>query len=122
MKILLDQNNVDWSIRAYQAGQIQINDTWIDYPVIITKNTVIQWPASNIQTLSLAEFETTLQFNPEILLLGTGEKQQFPLPAITQLAASKQIGLEVMDTAAACRTYNVLLSEDRHVSAALFMR
>jgi len=57
----------------------------------------------------------------EILILGTGARLQFPHPSLTHRVASAGIGLEVMDTHAACRTYNILLAEDRRVGAALLL-
>ena len=60
-----------------------------------------------------------LDLNLEILLLGTGPKQRFPHPRLTQALAAKRIGVEAMDLQAACRTYNILMAEERRVAAAL---
>lgn len=71
--------------------------------------------------LDRGHFEFAMGFDPEILLLGTGEKIQFPAPELMSLPASRGIGLEIMDTAAACRTYNILVSENRQVVAILLL-
>ena len=66
-----------------------------------------------------ADFEVFLDMSLEILLLGTGSKQRFPHPRLTQALARRRIGVEVMDLQAACRTYNILMAEERRVAAAL---
>ena len=63
-----------------------------------------------------------LELKPAIVLLGTGAAQRFPMPALARRLTTAQVGLEVMDTAAACRTYNILAAEGRRVAAALLMR
>lgn len=73
------------------------------------------------QTLDKSHIEFALGFEPEILLLGTGEVIRFPTAELMSLPASRGIGLEVMDTAAACRTYNILAGENRQVVAILIM-
>jgi uncharacterized protein len=62
-----------------------------------------------------------LTLEPEIVLLGTGRRQQFPHPRLTQALLEQGVGVEVMDTAAACRTYNVIMLEGRRVAAALLL-
>ena len=58
---------------------------------------------------------------PEIVLLGTGDRQRFPRPKLTRALLARGVGVEVMDTSAACRTYNIIMMEDRRVAAALLM-
>jgi uncharacterized protein len=69
--------------------------------------------------LAFEHFAEILDWKPEILLLGTGERQQFPAAALMGAMLSRRIGFEVMDSRAACRTYNVLVSEARAVTLAL---
>ena len=71
--------------------------------------------------LGEADFERLLQGAPEMVLLGTGEKQRFLHPRITAALHRARVGLEVMDTRAACRTYNILIAEGRNVTAALIV-
>ena len=75
----------------------------------------------NYESLDKSHIEFALDFEPEILLLGTGDRIQFPVAEIMSIPATRGIGMEVMDTAAACRTYNILMAEDRRVAAVLFM-
>jgi uncharacterized protein len=74
-----------------------------------------------IDGLGEADFARLLELRPEIVLLGTGGHQQFLHPRVTQPLAAAHVGLEVMDTRAACRTFNILLGEGRRVIAALIL-
>ena len=71
--------------------------------------------------LAAADFAALLETSPEIVLLGTGATQRFPRPAVTAPLHGANVGLEVMDTRAACRTYNILVAEGRSVTAALIV-
>ena len=64
-------------------------------------------------------YAQTLALKPEVVLLGTGDKLRFPHPSLTRAFAEARIGIEVMDLQAACRTYNILMAEERKVAAAL---
>lgn len=109
-------------IRAYAPGRINVSETLLTRSFILTPDRVVEdWPPQRFEELKPEHLEAALALEPEILIVGTGAEQHF-LPAELMAAVAKRgIGLEVMDTAAACRTYNVLLSEDRKVVAALFM-
>lgn len=71
--------------------------------------------------LGEADFRALLDYQPEIVLLGTGATQRFPHPRITAPLAAAHVGLEVMDTRAACRTFNILVAEGRRVVAAVIL-
>lgn len=73
------------------------------------------------EELAEQHIEFALNFNPEIILLGTGNTIQFPAPRLMSMPASQGVGLEVMDTGAACRTFNVLVGENRQVVAILLL-
>ncbi len=89
---------------------------------IITRGRLItDWPVSNFEELSAATMESVCRLEPELIILGTGSKLQFPTGEITRPIHEAGIGLEVMDTTAACRTFNVLSAEGRHVAAAVIM-
>lgn len=109
-------------IRAYGPGRINVSDVLLSRSFIIAPDRVLEdWPPQRFEDLQAAHFEAALALEPEILIVGTGATQRFlPGEMLAQLGA-KGIGVEVMDTAAACRTYNILLSEDRKVVAALLM-
>jgi len=121
MKISLDNGTADYRITAYEPGSIRINEEMIESAVIISATGYRLWQADTVESLTEALLITALEEKPDILLLGTGERQQFPAPSLMKPIAESGTGLEVMDTAAACRTYNILMAEDRHVVAALLL-
>jgi uncharacterized protein len=79
------------------------------------------WTARDFETLTPAHFQQIAEMQPEVVLFGTGAKCRFIHPRISQPLMEKGIALECMDTAAACRTYNILMSEGRLVAAALLI-
>ncbi len=123
MKIAKENTGRDTKvIRAYAPGRINVSETLLTRSFILAPTRVVEdWPPQRFEDLTLDNLETALALEPEILIIGTGAEQHFLPAKLLAAAARKGIGLEVMDTAAACRTYNVLLSEDRKVVAALFM-
>jgi uncharacterized protein len=109
------------SIRAYDRGRIVVNEHIIDRHVVVTAERLIPDWAPSFEDLQPGHLEALRELEPEILLLGTGARLRFPAPACMAVFLQQGIGVEVMDTAAACRTYNILLGEGRRVVAALFM-
>lgn len=89
--------------------------------LVVTPQTVLDWPPETFADLDARHMEPVLELGPEIVVLGTGEQQRFPSKDVLAAATNIGIGVEVMDTAAACRTYNVLVGEGRAVAAALLM-
>lgn len=94
----------------------------------VTRNLIISSNAihhkespGNYDKLDESHFDFALGFEPEVILLGTGNKIQFPAPHLMGIPARQGVGLEVMDTAAACRTYNILAGENRQVVAILII-
>jgi uncharacterized protein len=106
---------------GYGPGFVAINGTQHRSSVIVTADQVRPWDVTDPKALTQAVFTDLARLPVEILLLGTGPSVSFPHPQLTQPVRDAAIGLEVMDTAAACRTYNILLSEDRRVAAALLI-
>src|SRR5262245_39934988 len=104
---------------GYGPGFVAINGVQQRASVIVTAERVVPWETGDSQSLTEAVFAELAALPIEILLLGTGPAVSFPHPRLTQPLRDSGIGLEVMDTAAACRTYNILLAEDRKVAAAL---
>lgn len=106
-------------ITAYGAGEIRINGEVFITPIIVQETTVAEWQGAGIDEASLLQLVS--QLSPvEILLIGSGVRGEFLPPALRQqLRAALDCGVEMMDTGAACRTYNVLLAEGRKVAAAL---
>ncbi|MCU7924771.1 MAG: Mth938-like domain-containing protein [Candidatus Thiodiazotropha sp. (ex Dulcina madagascariensis)] len=122
MKFILDDADAGHAIQRYCEGEIVINDVIYRQSLVILPDRIIaEWRPGSYQELLQDDFSRLAELTPEIVVLGTGAKQRFPQPALTQPLIESRIGLEVMDTAAACRTYNILMSEGRRVAAALIM-
>jgi len=110
-------------IRSFSNGEIHINDQVITTPVIVTTEKILcEWSPPRIEDLSIADFRLALESDPEVILFGTGSRQCFPDGALMVDILRKGVGFEIMDTAAASRTFNVLASEYRKVVAALLIR
>lgn len=122
MRLSLELSAAANVIRAYAEGLVTINDHYIRQSVIVTPERLItDWPPQQFDELASSHFQALVELNPEIVLLGTGKHQQFPSPRLTQPLLSRGVGLEIMDTGAACRTYNIIMAEGRRVAAALLM-
>jgi uncharacterized protein len=89
--------------------------------LIVTPDQVEPWAVASFESMDVATFEQLRELRSEVVLLGTGIRQRFPNPRLTRALTDAHIGLEVMDTQAACRTYNILVGEGRRVAAALFV-
>jgi uncharacterized protein len=122
MKFHLDAPGGVNLVRGYGAGQLRIGERIHVTSVIVTAATVIEgWRPATVQDITAADLEPLLGLAPEVVLLGTGARQQFPDPAVLRILYEQRIGVEVMDTSAACRTFNVLVAEGRPVAAALIV-
>jgi uncharacterized protein len=103
-------------------GWVRIGATEYRVNLVLTPTEVRQgWAPGGFDALAHGDFEALLAATPEVVLLGTGRSLRFPHPHLTQALALAGVGLEVMDTAAACRTYNILAAEGRRVLAALLL-
>jgi len=110
-------------IRSYSNGKLLIADAEYTNSVIVTSQSCMRWPLTSLEALNREDFAPVfeLDFRPEMVLLGTGKALQFPSAEQTRSLLEAQIGLEVMDTAAACRTYNILADDGRQVVACLLV-
>ncbi len=107
---------------GYGAGYLAVNGVRYERSLVVTPERIIEdWRSVSFASLTASHFEFLLALNPEIVLLGTGATQRFPQPALSRCLTAARVGLEVMDTAAACRTYNILTAEGRNVVAAILM-
>ncbi len=107
-------------MQGYADGKIQIENKIYNSSVIITPDEIIHtWPPQNIAELKAKHCQFIVDLKPEVVIIGSGVKQIFPHMDVLGAFAQAGIGVEVMDTGAACRTYNVLALESRHVIAAL---
>jgi len=122
MKIHLESGIGQNLIRAYAPGRITINEEVYTNSLIVTPHELVAaWPPACFADLLAGHFELITPLRPEVVILGTGARLQFPAPILTRSLVEAGIGLEVMDTGAACRTYNFLMSDGRRVAAALLM-
>lgn len=121
MKLRLDSNGAQNVVTAYGDGFVELNKTSrYESGVIILADRIIEnWGQGGVSGLTVDDISQLAALTPEVVLLGTGTRQRFPSPALLRPLIEARIGYEVMDMAAACRTYNLLSSEGREVAAAL---
>ena len=120
MKLTLESNAGVNLIRSYSNGALWVGEQVFHRSCILTPTTVLaDWRPTKVEDLQPSDFEPLFALKPELVLLGTGDRQQFPAVAIRGAFVRAGIGLETMDLGAACRTYNVLVQEERQVCAAL---
>lgn len=106
---------------GYGEGYVSVNGERFEGSLIVVPETpVMVWEAS-FDTLEIGDFDVILKASPEILILGTGRIQRFPKPSLFRRLYEARIGVEVMDTSAAARTYNILMGEGRQVAAAILI-
>ena len=104
---------------GYGDGFVMVNGQRHDASIIVLPEQLLAWDIKGFDSLKETDFQVFLELNLEILLLGTGPKQRFPHPRLTQALMRERVGVEAMDLQAACRTYNILMAEQRRVAAAL---
>ena len=123
MKIDLDPMPVDeYHIESYQNGVITVNNEHYKNSLIISPTKLIaDWPPGSFSDLATHHIHQIISLQPEIIILGTGSHLHFPAPDLIADIFELNIGFEVMDTGAACRCYNLLVSEARKVAAGLLM-
>jgi uncharacterized protein len=119
----LDENRSAYQIRAFKPGTLQINDKTLSHSAIVTPNQLIEdWTPQTAAELTVESFRLIMTLKPDILLIGTGSSHVLlPIELYGDLI-NHGIGVEVMDTGAACRTFNALSAEDRNVAAALIIK
>jgi len=105
---------------GYGEGYVEVNRARVHASLLVSpERLVTDWPADSIDALTADHLAAIVAMQPEIVLLGTGRAFRFPEPAKLAPLYNAGIGVEVMDTPAACRTYNILMGEGRNVVAAL---
>lgn len=107
-------------IRSVSNQGIRIADQLCSGALIVSANRLItDWPVSRAEEIGTQDLEQILQLEPEVVLIGTGQRQVFLPPELLMHFYKRSVGIEIMNTQAACRTFNVLVSEQRNVVAAL---
>jgi uncharacterized protein len=122
MKFSLADPNDGYTIHAYSNTELVVGELRFTSSIIILPDRIISdWPIRAMEQLQTSDFEALLELKPDLVLLGTGERQLFPSQDGYRCLTGAGIGLEIMNTPAACRTYNILVGEGRRVAAALIL-
>jgi len=104
------------------AGWVRVDAEEHRASFLLAPDAIVEpWATGGFDALSAADFQAVAALAPEIVLFGTGARQRFPHPRVYRLLTDARIGVEVMDTAAAARTYNIVAAEGRRVVAALLL-
>jgi uncharacterized protein len=122
MKFQPDQLDGVNVISRHDTDSIQVNADRYAFSMLVPARGEVQpWPVSDFAELTAEHFQQLLSLEPELVIFGSGAKLRFVKPALLRPLIDRHIGVETMDTGAACRTYNVLASEGRAVVAALLV-
>ena len=122
MKFALADETNGYTIRSYSEDSVVIDNAIHRSSLVVLPNRLLPgWRPGSFQDLESGDFEKLVELKPDLVILGTGNQQQFPPPKLYQSLILAGIGLEIMTTPAACRTYNILVSEGRMVAAALIL-
>ena len=122
MKLQSDPHSGANTITGYGDGYVEINQTPYAHAVLLSSDGAIsEWPVQSFERLEASHFTQMVDLNPELILIGTGSKQRFPKPELLKSLILAKIGFEIMDSQAACRTYNILVGEGRQVLLALIV-
>ena len=119
----LEPDNFDvQTIQGYGPGWVGVQGEKISHSVVIgSKGQRVDWQCSRFEDLTAAHFAQLAEFDAELVIFGSGSRLRFPQAAWLQPLMAKRMGLETMDTGAACRTYNILAGEGRRVVVALVL-
>lgn len=121
MKLQPDKFDVQ-SITGYGPGWVGINSDKVTHSVVVgSRGERLEWNCSRFEDLTPAHFAQLAALGPELVIFGSGSRIRFPQPVWLKPLMSQRIGIETMDTQAACRTYNILAQEGRHVVVALLL-
>lgn len=122
MKLQSDPHSGANTITGYGDGYVEINKTPYAHAVVLSSDGAItEWSAQSFDNLEAHHFSQLVDLKPELILIGTGKRQRFPKPELLKALINAKIGFEIMDSQAACRTYNILVGEGRQVLLALIV-
>lgn len=122
MRFTQDSSTAAQRIREYRPGELRINDAVYRQTVLVSASSVTALPqVRDMDELAVFDPAPILALEPELVLIGTGQRQIFPAASFRAQFLNAGIGLEAMDTGAACRTFNVLVTEQRRVAALLMV-
>jgi uncharacterized protein len=110
------------TVTGYDAEGVEINAQRFSYSLLVMPETPPRrWQVGSFEALKAEQFESIAQDTPDVVILGTGERQRFVHPRLVASLSNRRIGVECMDSHAACRTYNILMGEGRKVTLALII-
>ncbi len=122
MKLHLNTTDGLNTITAHGPGFVMINQNrHADALIVMPDKLIAPWHIADIDAIGLADFAPVMELKPELVVFGSGATFRFPDARIMAAFSKAKIGFDVMDTPAACRTYNVLMSEGRNVAAAILV-
>ncbi|MCK5878050.1 MAG: Mth938-like domain-containing protein [Candidatus Marithrix sp.] len=121
MKLNIEENTTSYQIQRVDSGSITVNNKIYSENIIIMPSQVIAWDISSFEALQVKHFQYLCDLQPELILLGTGNISRFPTPDLLVPLIDAKVGLEVMNTTAACHTYTLLSIDGRKVVAALII-
>ena len=122
MELTRDPTDAHRAVRWCRADAIQVDADTLESSFLLTPRELVPgWAPRSVAELDVAALESLLRLEPELVLLGTGQRQQFPAPSVLGYFLSRRIGVEVMDNAGAARTFNLLAGEGRRVVAAFLL-
>lgn len=122
MKLQSDPQSGANTITGYGDGYVEINQTPYSHAVLLSSDgNIKEWPVKSFDELAAANFTQMVALKPELIIIGTGNRQRFPKPELVKTLIDAKIGFEIMDSQAACRTYNILVNEGRRVLLALIV-
>ena len=122
MKLQSDPHSGANTITGYGDGYIEINKIPYSHAVLLSSDgEILEWAVKSFEELSPADFTQMASLKPELIIIGTGKRQRFPKPELLKTLIEAKVGFEVMDSQAACRTYNILVGEGRQVLLALIV-
>jgi uncharacterized protein len=122
VKLQSDPHSGANTITGYGDGYIEINKIPYSHAVLLSSDgEILEWAVKSFDELSPADFTQMASLKPELIIIGTGKRQRFPKPELLKTLIDAKLGFEVMDSQAACRTYNILVGEGRQVLLALIV-
>lgn len=122
LKLFADARSTVNTVTAYGAGHVAVNGRQLNRSLLLLPDHLDEsWGPEDFAAITAAHFAALLGLSCDVLLLGTGVRQRFPAPALLRPLIEAGRGVEIMDTPAACRTYNILVAEGRAVAAALII-
>lgn len=121
MDLSLDAQHGQYRLAGFTPGELTVNDQTYSHSLILGMGALTAWPPRILNELTAAHIDMLIALKPKVILIGTGEQLIFPDPDLLSACHTTGIGVEVMGTAAACRTFSVLSAESRDVVVGLMI-